>query len=97
MARVGDGDGAVNRGRRDRLGEVIYPEPRPFDTFEQFQRAQHEDIAGMTDEKLDDERWAARTRRALSTEPTEWLRERIARLEAEASRRRQQQGRKAIR
>jgi hypothetical protein len=80
----------VNSARRKRLGELIYPDPQPLDTFEQFARDAHDDIGGLTLERLDDERLLARLRRALSPQPSEWLRERIARLEAEAGRRRSQ-------
>jgi len=74
--------------RRGRLGELLYSDPDPFDSSEQFTRFHHDDLAGLSLEQLDDERILARLRRALSGQPSSWLAERIARLEAEAARRR---------
>jgi hypothetical protein len=75
-----------------RLLELVreaYPDPRPFVTAEDFARAHHDDVRDLTDDALEDERFLSRQRRALEPRPGEWLRERIARLDAEASRRKQ--------
>jgi hypothetical protein len=76
-----------------------YPDPLPFDSAESFARYHHDDIApALADEDLEDERFLAHLRRALERrarrEVSAWLRERIARLDAEAARRRQRGARR---
>ena len=70
---------------------VEYADPRPFDTAESFARQCHDDIQSLTDERLDNERLLARFRKACEPRPSAWLVERVARLEAEAQRRRERQ------
>jgi hypothetical protein len=75
-----------------RLLELVreaYPDPQPFLTAEDFARAHHDDVRDLSDDELEDERLLARQRRALEARPGEWLRERIARLDAEAAGRKQ--------
>ena len=85
----------MTAAQRGRLAELIcfvaliYPEPRTFDTTEEFAKFHHDDIPGLGAEEIDDERLLARLARALSPQPSSWLRERIVKLDAEASRRRQ--------
>jgi hemerythrin len=78
------------------LVREAYPDPDEFETAESFHRAHHDDIPHLTDEELADERFLSRHRRALEREPSDWLRARIARLDAEAARRQQRpaQGRR---
>lgn len=64
-----------------------YPDPREYDTADSFARYHHDDLRSLTDEELEDERFLARLRRACEPNPSEWLRQRIAHLDAEATRR----------
>jgi hypothetical protein len=66
-----------------------YPDPAAFDTAESFSRFHHDDVAGLDAETLDRERFLARQRWA-NAEPSEWLRERLVHLDAEAERRRRE-------
>lgn len=68
-----------------------YPDPEAFTSAEQFAKAHHDDIPTLSDQGLDDERLLARFRRAAEPRPSSWLVERVARLEAEAQRRRERQ------
>jgi hypothetical protein len=82
------------RARAMTLRELLaveYPDPRPFDTAEAFQRQHHDDVATLSDQRLDDERLLARLRRAAEPRPSAWLTQRVARLEAEWQRRRERQ------
>lgn len=65
-----------------------YPDPRRCDTAESFARFHHADVRDLDNEALEDERFLARFRRACDPAPSDWLRERIVRLDAEAARRR---------
>jgi hypothetical protein len=65
----------------------VYPDPQPWLTAEGFMRAAHGDIQTLDNEQLENERLLSRLRRALDPQPSEWLRERIAKLDAEAARR----------
>lgn len=69
-----------------------YPTPDPFETLDGFRRFHHEDIADLSNDDLARERFRARVRWAFEP-PTEtvnyrWLLQRMARLDAEAARRR---------
>src|SRR5262245_56451423 len=66
-----------------------YPDPRTFDTVEAFARTHHDDVRYLTDEQIADERFLAYLRRACDRPPSAWLRERITRLDAEWTRRKQ--------
>ncbi|PYR49953.1 MAG: hypothetical protein DMF89_10855 [Acidobacteria bacterium] len=89
--------GVINSAPRKRpvvtlaeLARAAYPDPRVFDTAESFARAHHDDIAALDLETLDRERFLARQRWANDPVPSEWLHERLVRLDAEAERRRRQ-------
>jgi hypothetical protein len=71
-----------------RLFQAAYPDPSAYDTYDDFLRAAHEDIAGLETEDVDRERLLARQRWALG-DPSSWLAERLRRLDAEAEARRQ--------
>lgn len=78
--------------RTSRLAELVieaYPDPDPYVSFEEFSRARHEDLPGLTLEEIDQERFVARLRWALDSDPSPWLRDRLMRLDREAERRRQ--------
>lgn len=74
-----------------RLLEQVFPDPNPYETAEQFERANHDDIPRLSLEDLDRERILCRLRWALDDHPSDWLLGRMSRLEAEATRRRQEQ------
>jgi hypothetical protein len=65
----------------------VYPDPEAFRSVEAFARHHHDDIHGLADEALADERLLGYLRRACERTPSPWLRERITRLDAEAARR----------
>jgi hypothetical protein len=67
---------------------AAYPDPEPYSTAEAFARFNHDDLAAMTLDELDRERWRARNRLAYDQRPSAWLFDRIARLDALAARRR---------
>jgi hypothetical protein len=70
-----------------RLAVDAYRDPLPFETAEQFERHNHDDIARLTDEDLDRERLRASLRWAYDPSPSAWFLGRRSRLEAEAKRR----------
>jgi len=76
-----------------RLLDALYPEPKPYNTVESFERANHDDVARLTLDEIDAERILARFRWAVlvhhRAEPSRWLEERIARLDQAAVRLRQ--------
>jgi hypothetical protein len=84
----------VDLSRVERLLDVVYAEPDPFETAEEFERAHHGDIASLPLDLIDAERILARLRWAVlihrRAPVTSWLEERIARLDQAASRLRQQ-------
>ena len=65
-----------------------YADPNPYETAEAFAKYHHDDLAAMTLEDLDRERMAARLRRTFDPRPSEWLLNRLAKLDAIAARRR---------
>lgn len=71
---------------------VMYPEPDECDSLEEFARSRHEDIPGLDLDGVNAHRWVARTVWAARTvhgaEVSEWLLDRLARLDREAERRR---------
>jgi hypothetical protein len=71
----------------------IYPDPEPWLTAEAFARAAHDDVAGLDDAALEDERLLSRLRRAIDPRPSAWLLERVSRLDQEAARRQQRRRR----
>ena len=78
------------------LEEIIrraYPVPTMCDSVESLMKFHHADIDELTDEQLDAERIRARLAWAFSRRPSEWLIERVGRVEAAASRRRARQRR----
>jgi hypothetical protein len=83
-------------GRIGRLLDAVFPEPDPFASAEQFARANHDDIAGLTLDELDAERILARVRWAAIVhhrgDPSAWLQERIQRLDRAAQQLRPRQG-----
>jgi hypothetical protein len=85
-----------SRAELTRLLDALYVEPNQCDTIEEFDRARHRDIVRLNLEAIDAEhtlaklRWADQIHRHV--EPTPWLRDRIARLEQEATRRRRGEG-----
>jgi len=76
------------------LVRAAYPDPAVFDTLDAFQRYHHDDVAGLDDDALADERLLAYLRRALEREPQHWLAERIAQLDREAARRKKRVARR---
>lgn len=79
-------DRASTSLRRQRvvLLEAIYSVPNPFDTFEQMQRFQHQDLTVLSQSELLHERERLRFRLTLSQNRDSgngWLLERLARLE----------------
>lgn len=79
------------------IAQALYPDPQPYLTAEAFARAHHDDLAGLSDEQLVNERLLALGRRAAErganpqrddVPRSEWLRARILRLETESARRR---------
>lgn len=79
-----------------RLLDAIYHEPDPFETAEEFARAAHDDIPGLTLDELDAERILVRIRWAAVVyhrePPSTWLEERISRLDGAAQQLRSRQG-----
>jgi hypothetical protein len=65
-----------------------YPDPETYLTAEGFARTCHADLQHMDLEDIDRERFRARLRWAYDPRPSLWLRDRIARLEVLAERRR---------
>ncbi len=78
-----------------RLLDVVYAEPCPYDSAEDFSRAHHDDIPSLTLDEIDAERILARFRWALTIcqreDPPRWLLERLAKLDQAADERRQRQ------
>jgi len=72
-----------------RLVDTVYIEPNPFDTAESFERAHHDDVPYLTLDEIDAERILARLRWAVlihtRRQPSQWLTERIARLDDRAT------------
>jgi len=84
---------SVSKGplaRVERLLDALYSEPSLFASAEEFERANHDDLAQLTLDELDAERILARLRWAAlihhRAEPSLWLSERIARLDQAALR-----------
>jgi hypothetical protein len=77
------------------LAEIIlasYQDPDPCVSLEEFSRARHDDLPGLTLEEIDRERILARLRWAVDPEPSRWFLDRMRRLETEADRRRRGRG-----
>jgi hypothetical protein len=88
--------GILTRGARRRpaftLADLFiaeYPDPRPCDSLEQFERAHHMDIAALSLDEIDRERVRALNRWAYDSNPSEWLLERRRLLDDTAARLRQ--------
>ena len=73
-----------------RLVDLVYHEPDMFATAEEFEKVHHDDIAALTLDELDAERILARIRWAVLVHrraaPSEWLVERLGRLDRAADR-----------
>lgn len=80
---------SLNRSRLTQLVVEVYADPDPCASLENFARARHEDLPGLSLEAIDRERLLARLRWALDPDDSSWLRDRLARLDLEADRRRQ--------
>jgi hypothetical protein len=70
------------------LFDAACPDADPNDSAEQFRRAGHQDIAGLSDDEITSERILLRIRWALAASASTWLTERLARLDGEAAVRR---------
>ena len=70
-----------------RLLREALADPSPYNTFEQFIRYSHDDIAGLDLDEIDRERFRLRVGWAF-TGLTEWGAQRLAVLDREAERRR---------
>jgi hypothetical protein len=82
----------VKRIERSRLAELIreaYAEPDSCGSLEDFERFRHGDLPRLSLDDIDRERIFARLAWAVTPEPSAWLRDRLVRLEREATRRRQ--------
>jgi|SRR5215831_4673243 len=68
-----------------------YPEPDPFDTYEQWQQFSQHDLAAMTIDALKKDRRLANYRLAVyekyQRDPSFWLTERVQRVDDELQRR----------
>src|SRR5262245_12412286 len=75
---------AEDRHQRQQILDVLYRMPDPFDTLEDYQRARHADLSGMTPVELDAEARRVRIRLTISTpeDGTAWLTERLAAIAA---------------
>jgi hypothetical protein len=76
--------GCAVRPSRSRTawGRRLYPDPKPCESFEEFARSIHADLATMTADDLYRELGLARLRALFDDEPSDWLRQRIPELEA---------------
>jgi hypothetical protein len=61
---------------------MAYPDPRPFDSVEEYARSIHADLANLSVEELNRELGLACLRLLADDEPSEWLRERPREIEA---------------
>jgi hypothetical protein len=85
--------------RLARLLDLVYPEPRPFESAEELARAHHDDVPTRTLDELDAERILARIRWAATihtgAEPSRWLRDRLELCDAAAERLRARHGQRS--
>jgi hypothetical protein len=81
------------RRSRDLLAtiEAALKDPAPSSSLEEFESWQHLDVARLSLDELDDERWRLRTARAFGL-LTEWGHERLAVLDRASGRQRRTAG-----
>jgi hypothetical protein len=58
----------------------LYRVPDPYETFEDWQRHQHADLATLSPWALENERIKLRLRLAFDPSPSDWLYERLERV-----------------
>ena len=68
--------------------DLACPDPNPMDTVEAAARANHSDVDGLSLDEISRERILLKIRWALTSTPSQWLTERLARLDGEAAVRR---------
>ena len=76
------------RRRLRALFDLAAPDPCAMDTVEAAARANHSDIDGLSLDEIHRERILLKIRWALTDSPSQWLVERLARLDGEVAVRR---------